>query len=208
MRSFFDCKCPVQSSHKMLPRAFRQQAQKGTALIVGLIFLIILTLLGVSAATMSTADERMARNSRDRNIAFQAAEAAIRDAHLDISSRTSSGVTGAAGASDTCNATGFTGYCLPAAVGMPQIWEGGNLEDANKSVQYGAVSGATTALFSTTSMSGGVTKQPRYMIEPLPDSIYGSTTAFGKHKWVYRVTSIGYGSMSGTTVILQEVFRP
>ena len=58
--------------------------QNGAALVTGLIFLVILTLLGVTAMQTSIMEERMAGNARDRNIAFQAAEAALRNAEADI----------------------------------------------------------------------------------------------------------------------------
>lgn len=56
---------------------FRQR-ERGSALAVALIFLLLMTLLGVSAMRGSNMQERMAGNLRDRNLAFQAAEAALR----------------------------------------------------------------------------------------------------------------------------------
>ncbi len=47
---------------------------------MALIFLVLLTLLGVSAMQTATMEERMAGNMRNENLAFQAAEAALRDA--------------------------------------------------------------------------------------------------------------------------------
>lgn len=52
--------------------------QGGAVLIVGLIILVVLTLLGVQALRGNLAQERMAFNVRERNAAFQAAEAALR----------------------------------------------------------------------------------------------------------------------------------
>ncbi|MDF1589445.1 MAG: PilX N-terminal domain-containing pilus assembly protein [Gammaproteobacteria bacterium] len=56
--------------------------QQGAVLIVSLIMLLLLTLLGVSAMKTSLTEEKMAGNSRDRELAFQAAETALRDAEL------------------------------------------------------------------------------------------------------------------------------
>jgi type IV pilus assembly protein PilX len=53
--------------------------ERGIALIIGLIILAVLSLLGVAAFSVSTQEERMAGNSRDRIRAFEAAEAALRD---------------------------------------------------------------------------------------------------------------------------------
>lgn len=52
--------------------------QQGAALVVGLIILVVLTLIGVQAMRTNIVQERMAGNMRERNIAFQAAEAALR----------------------------------------------------------------------------------------------------------------------------------
>jgi type IV pilus assembly protein PilX len=58
------------------PNVYR--GQKGAALIIGLIILVVLTLIGVQAMRTSIVQERMAGNMRERNVAFQAAEAALR----------------------------------------------------------------------------------------------------------------------------------
>lgn len=52
--------------------------QKGAVLLISLIFLILLTLIGVTAMQTTTLQERMAGNVRDLNLAFQASEAALR----------------------------------------------------------------------------------------------------------------------------------
>lgn len=57
----------------------------GAALITSLIFLTVLTILGMSTLGTALLESRMAGNARDRNIAFQAAEMALRDAELYIS---------------------------------------------------------------------------------------------------------------------------
>ena len=52
--------------------------QKGAVLFVSLMFLILLTLIGLSAANVGILQERMAGNVRESNIAFQRAEATLR----------------------------------------------------------------------------------------------------------------------------------
>jgi type IV pilus assembly protein PilX len=53
--------------------------ERGIALIIGLVILAVLSLIGVAAFSVSTQEERMAGNSRDRIRAFEAAEAALRE---------------------------------------------------------------------------------------------------------------------------------
>lgn len=57
----------------------RRRRQSGAVLIIGLILLVVLTLLGVQGMRTNVAQERMAFNMRERNLAFQAAEAALRE---------------------------------------------------------------------------------------------------------------------------------
>lgn len=52
-------------------------SQRGMTLLVSLIFLTILSLLGIWAVTNNNLQERMAGNTRNRDLAFQAAEAAL-----------------------------------------------------------------------------------------------------------------------------------
>ncbi|SEP85115.1 type IV pilus assembly protein PilX [Ectothiorhodospira magna] len=54
------------------------QKQRGTALVISLIFLLMMTILGVNAMRDTTLQERMVGNMQDRNMAFQASEAVLR----------------------------------------------------------------------------------------------------------------------------------
>lgn len=51
--------------------------QKGAALIVGLVLLLVLTVLGVSGMNMATLELTMAGNAQAQQMAFQAAETGI-----------------------------------------------------------------------------------------------------------------------------------
>jgi type IV pilus assembly protein PilX len=61
-----------------------KMGQQGVVLVVGLIFMVLVTLLGVTAIQGTALEERMAANMGDRNIALQAAESALRDAEIYI----------------------------------------------------------------------------------------------------------------------------
>ena len=179
--------------------------QRGATLVVTLVLLVVVIILGVSAAVMGNLGERMARNSRDQNIALQAAEAALRDARQDI--LTARRFNGGTGATATCDGAGFKGFCLAATTGAP-VWDR-YLEDTARSVQYGELTARTAAqVFRDDSVPGGVRAQPRYVIEALPDPEGVSLRAPSSSNWVYRITAIGYGALPGTQVIVQEVIRP
>jgi len=54
--------------------------QQGAVLVISLLMLLVMTVLGLAAMQMTRLEERMAGNSRDVNVAFQGAEAGLRDA--------------------------------------------------------------------------------------------------------------------------------
>lgn len=52
--------------------------QRGSALVVGLFILLVMTMIGVTGMQTTSMEEKMAGNMRDRNLAFQVAESALR----------------------------------------------------------------------------------------------------------------------------------
>ena len=55
------------------------KGQSGAVLIVSLIMLLLMTIIGVTAMQGTVVQERMAGNLRDKDVAFQSAELALRD---------------------------------------------------------------------------------------------------------------------------------
>ena len=56
--------------------------EQGLVLLVGLIILVVLSLLAIGSIRSTTLEERMTGNSQDQQIAFQVAEAALREAEM------------------------------------------------------------------------------------------------------------------------------
>ena len=61
-----------------------KRAQAGAVLFVSLVLLIILTLIGITAARLQTGEEAMARNDHNHQLAIQSAEAALRSAEAAL----------------------------------------------------------------------------------------------------------------------------
>ncbi len=61
-----------------------RHSQQGVVLIVSLILLVVMTVLGLTSVKLASSEERMAGQSYDRNLAFQAAEAQLRQAEISI----------------------------------------------------------------------------------------------------------------------------
>lgn len=98
-------------SHQSSPRALPGRRQRGVALIIGLIILVVLALLGTTAYSVATQDERIAGNSRDHTRARDAAEAMLRECEKAVQSGSPS--FDAAGGTVTPN-----GAAAPVAGGM------------------------------------------------------------------------------------------
>lgn len=68
--------------------------QTGVVLVVGLIFLLVMTIIGVTAIQGSTMQERMAANSSDRNAVFQGAEIALQVGEAQVIAQDCSSLAG------------------------------------------------------------------------------------------------------------------
>jgi type IV pilus assembly protein PilX len=170
--------------------------QRGVALITGLIFLVVLTLLGITAARMSSLEERMSGNTRDRSLAVQAAEMTLRDAELDI--RNSGRVSGITNFVSACTNglcyNGIQGNASGTDWNATPVWSLISMTAA-PSVAYGANTGA--------SVIDGLSAPPRYLIEGMKKILPGGGEAF-----YYRITTRAQGANPNTVVWLQEVFKP
>ena len=169
-----------------------QQRERGMILVIALLFMTILTIIGITAPNTGVLDEKMARNSRDYNIAFQAAEAALRDARTDLLGLGTRNpvIIGSVGFVTACTA----GLCIRAVSGQPEVWDiAVNWTDNTRSVRYATYT--TAQQFPTTPTPGGVSQPPRYLIEWLSTS--GSQN-------FYRITARAWGASANTVVTLQE----
>lgn len=75
---------------KSLPQI---QRQRGIVLVIGLVFLLVLTILGVTTLRTTTLEERMAGNLMSKTMAFQDAEATIASFLNMVNDRTNNTVT-------------------------------------------------------------------------------------------------------------------
>jgi len=60
------------------------QKQNGAVLIVSLVMLVLMTIISLSSMRVTTLEEKMAGNALNTNLAFQAAETALRAAETSI----------------------------------------------------------------------------------------------------------------------------
>lgn len=192
--------------------------QRGAALIVGLIMLLLLTLIGVAGMRDTLLQEKMAGNMRDREIALQAAESALRAGEAQLAQLTEPVFTNTNGLYDHNTPAGLAAMQRKKS-GVPVteqvFWQQATSWTAAKSITY------PFAL-------DDVNNPPRYVIEKLTaamstdKSTYtgGTDPNFVTNITAnvevpdphisypdYRVTARGEGPTGDAIVILQATFR-
>ena len=141
------------------------QSQRGVALAVVLILLVIMTLLGLAAMRGTLMEERMSANQIDRSLSFQAAEAALREGEAVAAGKPPLPGGGAVGSG--C----LNGLCAkPDSTAVTPVW-------ADGSAVWTTAPSAVVSLGSATV----TTARPKYIIELLADNIppKGSCTTSG-----------------------------
>lgn len=176
----------------------RRHRQHGSALLLTLILLAASMLLGAATAGLSLMNEKAARNGRDRDIAFQAAEAALSDALLDLQQGRGQLSTFPAQAGE-CGAQGTAQAGLCRSDAAP-LWKSPAL--ASRAIAYGSLSGRTFAYGSATLAA----QAPRYLIEllQLPDQHPNASAA---PLLRYRISALGFGPQPHNRVLLQTIHR-
>lgn len=163
--------------------------EHGTVLVFSLVMLLLLTILGVTAITTSSLQEKMAGNMRDQYVAAHAGDSILRDGEGWLYSLITR-------PSPVCTTTTtdriWSFNCLPDVTAATDSWWSSN--------------GFTSALtISQTSQS------PRYVLEWLqdvPDSPAKSTGyERGKEANYYRVNGWATGATDSVRLIAQDTYR-
>lgn len=166
--------------------------ERGITLVVTLLFLLLLTILGITAMNTSGLQEKMAGNLRDQDTALQAAESALRTGEesmwtLWISGRPNSDLT--------CS----TGICSKdVADPLNDAWWGAY------STEYGGAG-------SQIAQMGGAAVDPRFVIEESdsvePDQVIGTYGQSMQTTQYYKVISRASGTTTLSMVVVEETFR-
>ena len=177
--------------------------QHGTALILSLVFLLLLTILGITAVTTSTLQEKMAGNMKDQNISFQAAESGLRDGEAQILTLASASIL-ASGLLPIPDTTGSSGvFSTDSVDALNDTWWGSfPTYSGGKSKEYGVAG---------TQEITQAAADPRYAIEMAgfqKDSLDAPTTYKPNPGMTYyRIWSRGVGGTSTAQSALQSTFK-
>ncbi|MFC3156774.1 pilus assembly PilX family protein [Gilvimarinus japonicus] len=170
----------------MESRCKLQKLQSGATLLVGLIMVLLISIIGLSAIRGSGLQEQMAGNMRDKQLAFQSSEAALRQAEA---AATPSVIGAQVGFTDSLGESGLA------------FWQ--DLTNWNSfTTQY-------------TGTIDHVSEQPHYLVEEvtffssgLEGSAVDLASLLAKDiERRYRVTSHAAGGSTDARVIVQSGFR-
>lgn len=177
----------MSNCYPTMPLASRQ---RGVVLIVALSLLLVLTILAVSSMQVATTQERISGNTRDRVLAFQAAEAALRAGEEAMQAAVLGSFNGSNGRYEIC-AQGDT----RTACQKP---------DWNTKNSTGWVVLAADTIEHTA-------RPPEYIVEKYSrlkqqGSAIDSDKPYNNVEH-FRVTARGFGTTSKSMVVLQTTYR-
>ena len=165
--------------------AVGRHRQGGMTLLVGLMLLLLLTVISTIGFRNTTMSERMTGNSVDRNVAFQSAESAGKEALALISGGLF--VAGSQGQ-----------YGAPIAQGgTTTFWTQG---DGDTPFRWLATGGVKCAASVATKYANN-DRNAQYVIELLSQVASGGSTTS-----TFRVTSRSTGGSGNADVVLQTIF--
>lgn len=193
--------------------------EHGISLIVVLLILAMVSMLGVASIQISKTATQSARNERDTQIAWQAAEAALLDAELDILGKPDSSTqkrgsifsnrnTDTTKFIENCGQTGESkGLCTFNKNNTPAWLAINFLETDASKIKYIEFGEFTERDFAAGTAGIQPAHKPRYIIELIEDPNFEKTKAQQYRKYVFRVTAIGFGPNHNTQVVLQTIYR-
>ena len=164
-----------------MPKRYKQES--GAVLVISLIILLLLTLIGVTGTQVTGLEEKMAGNMVDRNLAFQAAESALRAGENFLTQATLPDFT----------ATGTGGlYSLTGTPPDPDDdWSTFNTVTYPVSL-------------------GNVEASPEYVIQRLPN-VGGSGESLEAGTYseseMYQITARGVGGTSTSVAVVQSSYK-
>ena len=168
------------------------QKQSGSVLIISLIVMLVLTILGVSGMKSSILEEKMAGNMRDSQLAFQAAEATLKEAEQYINN----------------NIVSINNFDSDGSDGLydkstQRLWD--NISwDSSDSLEH-----------SDFDSDYAINSPPRYIIQHLATQVndvdelnldnYGQGTGAGRIE-MFLITARATGSSGNSVVMLQTTY--
>ena len=188
------------------PAPIARLRQRGISLVTTMVLMLATLGLGVAVMGVNAMEERMIGNTKDRDLALQAAEAALRDGEQDVANN----VSPSTAFTDTCT----SGLCTPpsqrdalgALASLP-------VDDSRLGFDW-TVDGMVRhyGQFTGAAQFPSVAAQPRYVIEKFSylGTPAGESVVLGSEPVApgvgYRTTVRGVGARPETVVVLQSIY--
>lgn len=152
----------------------------GMVLVISLVFLLVLSILSLSAMQTANVQEKMAANIRDHQLAFQAAEAALRTGENHLNTLTEAQFDGNNGLYDVTYTGGVNWHSDSTT------WQQrSKLVNTARAARY-FIEKLPADIQESETLTAG---------EPIPEV------------QLYRVTTQGFGSSDVSQVALQSIYR-
>lgn len=179
---------------RITPGRWDRSRQGGMTLLVGVVLLAMLMVLAVIGFRNTTLSERMTGNAFDRNISFQSAENAGKEALQAIESGSvlasgyySSPLLGGGNTDFWTQGEGATVSTSACAATQPFSWASCSASVASKYT------------FATNTNDARTAQPAQYAIELLPPAVGSSAST-------YRVTTRSTGGSGNAEVVLQSIY--
>jgi type IV pilus assembly protein PilX len=170
------------------------RTQSGVVLVISLIILLLLTIIGMSAMQTTSLEEKMAGNLRDKSLAFQMAESALRAAEVSlpiVSSAFTNTGTGISG----LGSFGYGFYTDTPTISMADTDVSNDSFWIDNPVATSPITGLGNGIHS-----------PDYIIQKLPLIFpLGPVIPGGRTYQPYKITVRATGGTTNAVVILQSI---
>jgi len=203
-------------SNKLPSMHYAPRSQRGAVLVVALIFLLLLTILAISASSRSLLQERMAGGLRNSQQADMSAQTALRGAEWKLWTSTSN-----VSAHLNCGSGIFTDcYIFDPLSPIANVV---NFRTKSGWVTAGSTEykGYANAVDFTATANGSLASNPHYVIEDmgveLPPGVSGSlhesgatgtggTGSASTSRHIYRITTRATGANENTVRVHESTF--
>ena len=183
----------------MSGRRHTEPAQRGFVLVSSLLLLIVVTLLAVGMFRSFGVDEKIAGNTRDKQVAVQAAESAEEFAEnwLALNIANNAAANNGAALNDAVPAIACAGF-TPSVT--PPVC---NTELANPS-QVPWPAGVNYTLPANTLPNNGIALTSNPILQPSFYIWYKGQ--IGSYGYEYEIDAVGYGSSPNTVAIVDSLY--
>lgn len=175
--------------------------QRGAALVVTMILLVIMSLLALASLRTTVTQERMSSNAYDQSLAFQSAEAGLRMGERQAENESTAGMT--AGWPECTQGSSAAGFYRNINAKCPPLWEG-PAPGSSGSYWRNANNDAGDINFNST----GLSLAPYYIVELISENApcQINTPDSNPSCKRFRITASSRSTDGRAQVILQSIY--